>query len=205
VLGWGLPALGVACLITSQWMGISSDAAWSTAQAHVDAAARAFQTHPTDSNYAAYEAAHSAYLTGRAAYAAASLRSYLFVAAGWLAMLTVPGVLYARDPSLLGGPLGRLFRWLAFRGMRYQTRRRHPVTFYQGVGFLLLGIALAAYAVGVDIPKLFINVPIGSAASAAAVWLIAVPMIFSPAVFIVSIPLTFGAPLSFSRAQQEQA
>jgi hypothetical protein len=197
VLGWGLLALGVAFLIASQWVGINSDAAWSAAQAHVDSAARAVQAHPASSTaYTAYEAAYAAYLAARAAYAEISLRSYLFVAAGWLSLLTAPGLLYARDPSLLGGPPGRLFRWLA-RRLERGPERRHPVNFYQGVGFVLLSIAFAVYAFGGYVSKLFINVPIGSAADEATVWLIFLAYLLPIPVFVVSIPLTFGGPWYF--------
>lgn len=144
------------------------------------------------------KAALAAYVTARAAYAEASPRANLCVATSWLSLLTVPGLLYARDPSLLGGPLGGLFRWLAKRGMRYRARRRHPVNVYQGVGFVLLGIAIAAYAFSGYVPKLFINAPIGSSASAAAVWLIMFPGFLSLPLVMVSVPLTLGVPLAFA-------
>ncbi len=188
VLGWSLLALGLACLIASGWIGTHADSAWSAAKTHVDSTARALEAHPAD------KTAYAAYLAVRAAYPEASLHSYLFVAAGWLSMLTVPGLLYVRDPSLLGGPPGRLFRWLARRVER-GPERRHPVNYYQGVGFVLLGIAFAVYTFMLYVPKLFTNVPIGSASAAASVWLIGLAGVLPLAVFIVSIPLALGTPL----------
>jgi len=140
------------------------------------------------------DVAKSAYVSlraGRAAYAEASLRCYLCMAAGCLISVTVPGLFYTRDPPLLGGPLGRLLRWPARRAAR-GPQRRHSVNFYQGVGFILLGIALAVDTFAGYVSDIFVNAPIGSAADAAAIWLIFLSGILPLVAIIVIVPLSLG-------------
>ncbi len=132
VLGWGLPALGVACFIASLQIDNSAEAAWRTAQ-----------TLPenTAADVAAYDAAF-------AAYHQATFYAHLLPVAGFLSLLVVPGLLCAKDPSLLGGPFGRFVRWNAPNVAPRRSHRRHPVTFYQGFGLALPGIGGAICFLG---------------------------------------------------------
>lgn len=76
----------------------------------------------------------------------ATLRMYLLAGATLVSLFMVPGLLYAGNPALLGGPLGRLLRLQpAVRANQGGHRRRHPITFYQGVGWVLFGVAAASF------------------------------------------------------------
>lgn len=75
-----------------------------------------------------------------------TLRMCLLAGATLVSLFTVPGLLYAGNPALLGGPLGRLLRLQpALSGIQGGQRRRHPVTFYQGVGWALFGVGVASF------------------------------------------------------------
>lgn len=137
ILGWSLLALAVVCFIASVVAGKQADAA-SQAIRQADAAITDAHLAHTDRVVAAYAASRAAY----AAYRETTLLKYLWVSAAPIFLLLIPGLLYAMKPSLLGGPFGRLLRLAYPSPARLAQRqpRRHPVTFYQGIGLAFLSI-----------------------------------------------------------------
>jgi hypothetical protein len=111
------------------------------------------------------------------------------VISGCLSVSIVPGLLYARDPSLLGGPLGRLLRWASANVTSRQPQRRHPVSFYQGLGLALPGVGWAVFCLGAIGATL---TPVASA----GVWpifLISLAGLLNFAAMFMSIPLAGGS------------
>ncbi len=137
IVGWSLLALAVACFIAS---GVAAKQAddWSQAMRQAHAAfTDAYYAHP-DRVAAAYAAEGAAYAAQRKA----TLLKYLLVSATPIFLLLIPGLLYAMKPSLLGGPFGRLLRlgYPSLARLAQRQPRRHPVTFYQGIGFAFVSI-----------------------------------------------------------------
>lgn len=85
-------------------------------------------------------AARAAFIAAKAAYKRATLLKYLSASASVIFLTLIPGLLYAMKPSLLGGLWGRLLRPSSARLALRLPRRRHPVTFYQGIGVVLISI-----------------------------------------------------------------
>jgi hypothetical protein len=130
IMGWSLLALAVACFISFIVTIVQEHAAWEAMRHAQDAWFNANLDHS--------EAAYAAYMAAKAAYNETTLRVLLSLDASIVFLLLIPGLLYAMKPSLLGGPLGRLLRTSSTLVQRQP--QRHPVTFYQGIGFALGGI-----------------------------------------------------------------
>jgi hypothetical protein len=139
VLGWSLPALAVACFIAFVVAGQQTGAA-------AEAIRRAQAAVVADPRHTA--AASAALVAAKTAQWEATLREYLLAGATLLSLFMVPGLLYAGNPALLGGPPGRLLRLQpAVRRVQGEHRQRQQriVTFYQGVGWALVGVGVASF------------------------------------------------------------
>jgi apolipoprotein N-acyltransferase len=132
IVGWGLLALAVACFIASIVAIVRADAASQAIQHAEDA------MHTTIVAHSGHEAAASAALVAADnSYREARVLTYVMLSASLIFLSLIPGLLYAMKPSLLGGPLGRLLHPYSAKLARRQPPRRHPVTFYQGIGLML--------------------------------------------------------------------
>lgn len=146
IVGWSLLALGVACLIASLVAIVQADAA-SQAVQHAEHAwhnaivteHNAIVVHP-DHTMAYATPYEAAYMAAKVAYNEAELRILVLESATVVFLSIIPGLLYAMKPSLLGGLWGRLLRPSSAKLAECQPRRRHPITFYRGIGIVLMGI-----------------------------------------------------------------
>jgi hypothetical protein len=131
----------------------------------------------------------TAYNAAYAAYHEATLRAYLLAIAGFVALSIVPGLLYAAHPSLLGGPNGRLLRWTSANVASRYSQRRHPISFYQGLGWALPGVGLTVFFLGAISATL---TPLASAGE----WpffLIVLAGLLNLAAMFIRIPLAAGS------------
>lgn len=142
ILGWSLPALAAACFIAAIIAIVRADAASQAVEHAMDAWDNALDAH---SGHEA--AARAAYMAAKAASREAALVRDLLMNAAFFFFPLIPGLIYAVRPSLVGGLVGRLLRPSSMKLAQRLPRRRHPVTFYQGIGLALMGI-------GWDLPNL---------------------------------------------------
>lgn len=153
IVGWSLLALAVTCFIAfnvankqaDDWLQVMRQAAAAWNDANI--------TYPDH-----VAAAREAYMAAEAVYKEARLLAYLSVCASFIFVLLIPGLLYAMKPSLLGGPLGRLLRPSSAKLVQRLPPRRHPVTFYQGIGVVLMSIPCAFINLGFAITPLILVV-----------------------------------------------
>jgi hypothetical protein len=143
IMGWSLLALGAACLVAViiTWALQGSEPAHPAVSAF-DQAISAHQSHE-----AAAKVADAAY---DSAYQALQLRSALLLSAVYVSIGVVPGLLYALNPALLGGPLGHLLRRITANMRVRRPRRRYPLSIYQGLGCAVLGMGGAIQAMAIE-------------------------------------------------------
>ncbi|MGZ6391138.1 MAG: hypothetical protein ACXWQZ_18010 [Ktedonobacterales bacterium] len=155
IVGWSLIALAVTLIIAAIVAAHQADA-WSQAMDHAHTAfSGAVVAH------SGREAAAAAdYIAADSAYREARVLSSLSATASLVFLSLIPGLLYAVKPSLLGGPLGRLLRPSSVRLAQRQPRRRRPVTFYQGIGIMLMGMPWIVQAV-VTLPGMSFELVLG--------------------------------------------
>lgn len=143
ILGWSLVALGVACVVAVviTWSLLGSE------PAHRAVAAYNQAISANQSYDAAAKASEAVY---ESVYQALRLRSALLLCAAYVSAGVVPGLLYALNPSLLGGPLGRFLRRAAANVGAWRPRRRYPLPLYQGLGCTVLGIGGSIQAMSIE-------------------------------------------------------
>ncbi len=172
VVGWSLPLIAVTCLVASTvtFLNVGAEAgrhgvaAYNSIIAHAgyDAAARAADAATT------------------ATYREYAVRMGLLAIAIIVSLLTVPGLLYAASPVLLGGPIGRLLRRSSTRiaQSQFQPLRRHPVSFYQGLGLALMSAGVMLIPLALIATMLF-----------GVMWLMFPTMLLWLAAYFLAFPL----------------
>lgn len=137
ILGWSLLTLAAACFTASIVAIVQAHAASQAVQHAEDAWHNAIIVAHRDHTMAYAAPYEATYMAAKVTYNETTLRMSLSLDASIVFLLLIPGLLYAVKPSLFGGPLGRLLRASSARLAPRQPQRRHPVTFYQGIGLML--------------------------------------------------------------------
>lgn len=186
IVGWTLLALGVACLIAVviTWSLQMSEPAHHAVAAY-NQAISAKQSHE-----AAAKAADAAY---DSVFRALRLRAALLLSAFYVSIAVVPGLLYAVNPSLLGGPLGRLLRRIAANARVRRPRKRYPLSIDQGLGCAVVGIGGTIQAMAIEAATRF-----GGA------WLIEIAMVLWLVALLTGFFLPAGGVEGFRQSRTAQ-